>query len=190
MENTENRVAEAGALTQNTQDPKVDDNSCENTNCHAKLDYIIRKLLQIDLMMKDITQRFDDHVFPRTKVLLPEVVFTSLPIKSVEDLEDFEQKLENVAYLQAFQTKIARLGGKNSSKKIINAMESIFSNEFAAYYSWQGRKHKEKISEQKIIKTLEDYLLKMVPDLNRATFNEVGACWFRFAKQRLLRAAK
>ncbi|KAJ8961592.1 hypothetical protein NQ314_005929 [Rhamnusium bicolor] len=90
------------------------------------------------------------------KTDLTQVITTKLPLIYDEDLQEVEEKLEDVQVFNALcislmyiSTEMALIGGNTVKDMTIKLMYGILSNKLGALYSWEGQKGK------RVFKTLK-----------------------------------
>ncbi|XP_039313316.1 uncharacterized protein LOC120359534 isoform X2 [Solenopsis invicta] len=92
-----------------------------------------------------------------------------LPIKDLEQLENFEKELQNKEIYNQMVTKLYYRGGKNVDEIVNKIMSLIFTNSLACSYSYFGKKKKKAFSDLVLyaiyhhkFDVKEDYIIKKI----------------------------
>ncbi|XP_012532695.1 uncharacterized protein LOC105834614 isoform X1 [Monomorium pharaonis] len=105
-----------------------------------------------------------------------------LPINSIENLQKFEEKLENAKTRMHWVQFIKKIGGKNSKNLIHRCMSRLFTNEFGKACSWRGRRNNYRICDLKCICILKSVL--RAKGVEESEFENIASEWLRFSKMR------
>ncbi|KAL1488792.1 hypothetical protein ABEB36_014590 [Hypothenemus hampei] len=128
--------------------------------CDKSITTLLKRTENIDIRLK----RIEAELGNRKELIESEDEAITLPLNSVEDVEEFETELKDK---QTFNKMIQRL--KFCTGKKVNAivnliLKKLFSNELAAEYSWHGKKGKKPLNKlirlTKLIKS--EYIAPLV----------------------------
>ncbi|XP_064467943.1 uncharacterized protein LOC135378790 isoform X2 [Ornithodoros turicata] len=129
-----------------------------------------------------------EGLVPLRTTLIEETKLLPQPMKTVEEVDEFEQQLTRDREKQLVG-ELSLLGGNTVKSSVRRIMSHILSDELGQLYSWEGRKGKLKFLELKfpsiILRALHTH-----KKLSKATEFEVEAAikeWLRHAPQRCKR---
>ncbi|XP_031338798.1 uncharacterized protein LOC116167553 [Photinus pyralis] len=105
------------------------------------------------------------------------VLSTELPIKTIDELELFEQEAQSTALLQLLK----RSSGSNERTTIFKMLSKVF--DFATICLWRGRKQNHSVENLQLIKVMPE----AVRDLKDQAIEQAEIDWFRSAQQRFSR---
>ncbi|KAK4885429.1 hypothetical protein RN001_001700 [Aquatica leii] len=120
-------------------------------------DTINRQLSDIKFEIKNLRktfERIENLLLSKTANNLEigeteEDLFQNLPVSSVEELENFNIKLEDKQVLNRLVAFLYVLGGEDAHKTIYVMLKKVMTNEVAQLFSTQGRKQKRAFLELK-----------------------------------------
>ncbi|KAB0804912.1 hypothetical protein PPYR_01882 [Photinus pyralis] len=78
-------------------------------------------------------------------------MFTELPCKSLEDVQNLEKKLQDDKALQNLITMLKYIGGANGKSCTSNCLKKIFSNLVGQFCSWTGQKGNFKLADLRLM---------------------------------------
>ncbi|KAK4881712.1 hypothetical protein RN001_005031 [Aquatica leii] len=124
--------------------------------CHGQ-DTIDRQLSDIKFEIKDLRktlERIENLLLSKTANNLEigeteEDLFQNLPVSSVEELKNFNIKLEDKQVLNRLVAFLYVLGREDAHKTIYVMLKKVMTNEVAQLFSTQGRKQERAFLELK-----------------------------------------
>ena len=172
----------------------VRDNTTNKNNLLVTADQfsiIIRILTKIEIKIENLHQRLDKlTINNNTLVGSTEIVKKYFPLRTIEEVTNFEKQLQNTAIAKEFFIYIDRFGGKTPADNVRQILSNLFSSEFAALYTWKGRRNNINISQLQMVRIIKDKIIDSNPNFREVDFNKEGAEWFRLGLQRKCREKK
>ncbi|KAL1489113.1 hypothetical protein ABEB36_014057 [Hypothenemus hampei] len=104
---------------------------------------LLKRTENIDVRLKHIEAELSN----KSQIIESEDEAITLPLKSVEDIEEFEEELKNK---QTFNKMIQRMkfcSGKTVNFVVNSILKKLFTNELAAEFSWHGKKGKKPLNK-------------------------------------------
>ncbi|KAL0104024.1 hypothetical protein PUN28_017008 [Cardiocondyla obscurior] len=108
----------------------------------------------------------------------------TFPLNTVEQVESFNNLLNDENVWRQFINKISRIGGEGVPKNVRNIMSTIFGYEVAQLYTWTGQKKTLSLKKNRISDAIIASLLKN----SKVTITEIESCmqeWLRRSGDRL-----
>ncbi|CAG9821292.1 unnamed protein product [Phaedon cochleariae] len=159
---------------------------------------ILRQLVvlnhKVDMLSSDITKILEKMTTDNTLIPDEDVEMENyFPIKTDEELNNFELYLFNDRNHQKFTQYVTKLGGSTLSEAVRRAMERTVKDELIQQFSWMGQKQKNKFGDLKIAQAMKDGIKRNVILKDSVTEASIESCmknWMRHAKDRLQKRAK
>ncbi|KAL0117661.1 hypothetical protein PUN28_008812 [Cardiocondyla obscurior] len=82
----------------------------------------------------------------------------TFPLNTVEQVESFNNLLNDENVWRQFINKISRIGGEGVPKNVRNIMSTIFGYEVAQLYTWTGQKNNSKATITEIESCMQEWL--------------------------------
>ncbi|XP_076670009.1 uncharacterized protein LOC143369666 isoform X2 [Andrena cerasifolii] len=172
----------------------ISDNTTNNNNLLVTADQfsiIIRILTKIEIKIKNLNQRLDKLTITNNRLVgSTENVKKYFPLQTIENVIIFEEQLKNATFAKEFFSYIDRFGGKSPADNVRQILSNLFSKEFAALYTWKGRKNKINISQLQMVQIIKDKIIDSTSNFREVDFNTEAAEWFRLGLQRKCREEK
>ncbi|CAG9820689.1 unnamed protein product [Phaedon cochleariae] len=113
---------------------------------------ILRQLVvlnhKVDMLSSDITKILEKMTTDNTLIPDEDVEMENyFPIKTDEELNNFELYLFNDRNHQKFTQYVTKLGGSTLSEAVRRAMERTVKDELIQQFSWMGQKQKNKFGD-------------------------------------------
>ncbi|XP_054288892.1 uncharacterized protein LOC129004351 [Macrosteles quadrilineatus] len=116
--------------------------------------------------------------------LINQEAFGKLPVKTKEELRDFEEHLQKRSFREFVVNELRKLGGHDLKSIILIMMPKILSNELAQEFSWIGGKGKTIFSTLQITKVILDTARLHQPAATDTDIAVPIKNWLRHAKER------
>ncbi|CAH1117619.1 unnamed protein product [Phaedon cochleariae] len=121
---------------------------------------ILRQLVvlnhKVDMLSSDITKILEKMTTDNTLIPDEDVEMENyFPIKTDEELNNFELYLFNDRNHQKFTQYVTKLGGSTLSEAVRRAMERTVKDELIQQFSWMGQKQKNKFGDLKIAQAMK-----------------------------------
>ncbi|CAG9822238.1 unnamed protein product [Phaedon cochleariae] len=102
-----------------------------------------------------------------------------LPVKSIHELQELEQKLEDDNNKQQLLQVLQFIGGLNEKSCVERSLERFFTNHCAMFCSWTGKKVNFKIKDLKSIQILKDAVRNSFPCIKDDAFERNVMAWLQ-----------
>ncbi|XP_039315459.1 uncharacterized protein LOC105198146 isoform X2 [Solenopsis invicta] len=164
-----------------------------STASPLSMDGDVEKLISICIQTLNYVKSIDQRLRALEKNVVnieqPTDIFSDiLPINSIENLQKFEETLDDIETKTNFIQFLKNIEGKGSKNLVHRCMSRLFTNEFGKACSWRGRGSNYRMCDLKCINILK-YVLK-AKDLSECEFENIASEWFRFSKMRYDREIK
>ncbi|XP_018567597.1 uncharacterized protein LOC108908146 [Anoplophora glabripennis] len=144
-------------------------------------------IAHLDLQLADMRDIFSSHLNMNPNKDEFADIRKMVPIKSVEDLKQVENYINEEKYKLIMLRFVTKIGGATGKENLNRIYKVFFSNEFAIQCSWLGLRNNYRISGSPLVTLLKDVVTKAFADFQYKDFEHVSSEWFRHGKQRLVR---
>ncbi|XP_054257609.1 uncharacterized protein LOC128982695 [Macrosteles quadrilineatus] len=111
-----------------------------------------------------------------------------LPLASMEDLQQFEEKLKNEKYRKYVVKEMRKIGGQDVKAATYRLLPRLMSNEVGAKFSWIGAKKKQVFSNLETCRLLLDVVRLHFPTSTDVDISIPTKNWLRHARDRMSRS--
>ncbi|KAK4882554.1 hypothetical protein RN001_005873 [Aquatica leii] len=115
---------------------------------------------------------------------------TQLPLQTIEESEAFEDSLQCEEQSCALFSMLKNVSGSNERNCLFKLFAKVFDNKLGVTCSWKGRKQNYRIEHLRLVKIILNATRYTFPNIKDQCVEQAGIDWFRFAQQRLSRAAQ
>ncbi|XP_036141331.1 uncharacterized protein LOC118648906 [Monomorium pharaonis] len=109
------------------------------------------------------------------------------PLNDNNALEALEEKLENRVFQKDVMRLLTKRGGRSAYELATNILAKVFTNSFAAQYSYYGKQKKKPLSELKITKCIIEAVSHSYQDIKEHDVEKKIGNWLANAPTRVLR---
>ncbi|KAB0805298.1 hypothetical protein PPYR_02268 [Photinus pyralis] len=148
------------------------------------------QLVKCDLLLQSHTDKLNGiekklNILPFQQDI--PVLSIELPLKTVEELEHFEETLKDETQLAALKHILKRLVESTERSSVFKMLSKMFDFELATICSWKGRKQNYRTENLALIKILIETVHDSFPYAKDGVIEHAGIDWFRAAQQRFAR---
>uniref|UniRef100_A0A1Y1N7H4 DUF4806 domain-containing protein n=1 Tax=Photinus pyralis TaxID=7054 RepID=A0A1Y1N7H4_PHOPY len=114
-----------------------------------------------------------------------------LPLNSIEEIRQFEEKVKNDANTkELFKEFLSHIDGKDEKSCVYRCLQKVFSVDVSPNCGWTNRNKNFPVKSLQIISVIKESVLTFFPNLTEGVYEQGIKDWFRAAHQRQIRASE
>ncbi|CAH0563110.1 unnamed protein product [Brassicogethes aeneus] len=153
------------------------------TDCDENVSELSRKVDELKEMLSVLMgNREQDTASDKT---LTDIFINEFPVKSFEELEAIEKKLQRDDVANYITDSLYRIGGRDYKDCIRRFLKKMMADSVAAHYSLQGHKKKKIFSSTKMFAVITGAVLKCDKNVQLKNIEIIVSQWLAKAPERL-----